>query len=121
MISNEDMVRTLERIADLLEIRGENIYKVRAYRQAAVQVENLDLEAEAPPTLLALCNLPGVGPRTAALLCHEPGITTIEEPEAAARSGALAGVRRLRQRSVERIVAALDTRRAGRERARIDG
>lgn len=152
MVSNEDVVRTLERIADLLEIRGENIYKVRAYRQAAVQVENLgesisdiaareggllhldgfgpaiaekvielmdkgrlafleDLEAEVPPTLLALCGLPGVGPRTAALLWHEAGITTIEQLEAAARSGALSGVPRLRERSVERIVAALDTQR----------
>jgi DNA polymerase (family 10) len=153
MVSNEDVVRTLERIADLLEIRGENIYKVRAYRQAAVQVENLgesigdiaaheggllhldgfgpaiaekvlellgkgrltfleDLEAEVPPTLLALCDLPGVGPRTAALLWHEAGITTIEELEAAARSGSLSGVPRLRERSVERIVAALDAQRA---------
>jgi len=112
MVSNEDVVRTLERIADLLEIRGENIYKVCAYRQAAVQVENLDLEAEVLPTPLALCDLPRVGPRTAALLRHEAGITTIEELEAAAWSGALAGVPRLRERSVERIVAALDTRRA---------
>jgi DNA polymerase (family 10) len=41
MVSNADVVRTLERIADLLEIRGENTFKVRAYRLAASQVENL--------------------------------------------------------------------------------
>jgi DNA polymerase (family 10) len=41
MLSNADVIRTLERIADLLEIRGENSFKARAYRQAAVQVENL--------------------------------------------------------------------------------
>lgn len=41
MVSNADVIRTLERIADLLEIRGENTFKVRAYRLAALQVENL--------------------------------------------------------------------------------
>jgi DNA polymerase (family 10) len=41
MLSNADVIRTLERIADLLEIRGENTFKVRAYRQAAVQVAHL--------------------------------------------------------------------------------
>jgi DNA polymerase/3'-5' exonuclease PolX len=29
MVSNADVVRTLERIAELLEIRGENTFKVR--------------------------------------------------------------------------------------------
>src|SRR5438132_1899936 len=151
MVSNEDVVRTLERIADLLEIRGENIYKVRAYRQAAVQVENLgeniadiaagegglvslagfgpaiadkvgellhtgrlvfleELEAEIPPTLLALRDLPGVGPRTAALLWHEAGITSLDELDAAARGGTLRGIPRLGARSIERIVAALGAR-----------
>jgi DNA polymerase (family 10) len=42
MVSNADVVRTLERIADLLEIRGENTFKVRAYRLAASRAENLD-------------------------------------------------------------------------------
>jgi DNA polymerase (family X) len=41
MVSNADVVRTLERIADLLVIRGENTHKVRAHRQAGVQVDNL--------------------------------------------------------------------------------
>ncbi len=41
MVSNADVIRTLERIADLLEIRGENTFKVRAYRLAASQVEHL--------------------------------------------------------------------------------
>lgn len=152
MVENADIVRTLQRVADLLEIRGENAYKVRAYRMAAVQVENsrapladiaaregglrglagfgpaiaekvselLDsgrlqyleqLEDEVPPTLPALCELPGVGPRTAALLWKHGGITTVDELEAAARSGHLAGIPRLGARSVERICAMLDARR----------
>ncbi|HYA00315.1 MAG TPA: helix-hairpin-helix domain-containing protein [Candidatus Binatia bacterium] len=158
-ISNRDVVRTLERIAGLLEIRGDNPFKVRAYRQAAVQVENLetplpeiaaqegglraiegfgaaiaekvqellrtgrlgfleDLEGEVPPTLLTICELPGVGPRTAAALWHEAGISTIDQLDHAARSGGLAGIPRLGARSLENLVAALDRRvaRGGRRR-----
>ncbi len=153
MVSNEDVVRTLERVADLLEVKGENVYKVRAYRTAATQVENLgetlqtiaareggltgipgfgatiavkvdelldtgrlafleELESEVPPSLLELSGLPGVGPRTVALLWHEAGVTSLDELEAAARSGALSGLPRLGAKTVERIVASLDERRA---------
>ena len=163
MVTNGDVIRTLERVADLLEITGENVYKVRAYRTAAVQVENLgepladiaareglltlggfgpaiaekvsellatgrlgfleQLEAKVPPTLLAICELPGVGPRTVALLWHEAGITTIDELEAAARSGRLAGTPRLGAKTIERLVAALDARSdhgAAPRRARVE-
>ncbi|HSP65610.1 MAG TPA: hypothetical protein VLO10_05405 [Candidatus Deferrimicrobium sp.] len=41
MVSNADVARTLERIADLLEIRGENTFTARAYRLAAWQAPNL--------------------------------------------------------------------------------
>ena len=152
MVDNADVALTLGRVADLLEIRGENSFKVRAYRMASARVEGLDepladiaardgglrgldgfgpaiadkvtevldtgrlpyleqLEQEIPPALLAICELPGVGPRTAATLWKEAGITSIDELEAAARSGALAGVPRLGARSVERILASLDARR----------
>ncbi|MBV8196314.1 MAG: hypothetical protein JOY80_12410 [Candidatus Dormibacteraeota bacterium] len=159
MVENTEVVRTLERVADLLEIRGENIYKVRAYRTAAVQVENLgepladiaareggllalggfgpaitekvselldtgrlqfleQLEDEVPPTLLALCELPGVGPRTVALIWKEAGITTIDELEMAAQSGELSGIPRLGAKTVERIGATLDARRDHGSRVR---
>jgi DNA polymerase (family 10) len=151
MVSNADVVRTLERIADLLEIRGENTFKVRAYRQAAVRVENLgrplrdiaatddglrsidgfgaaiaekmgelvttgrssyleSLESEIPPTLVDILALPGVGPRTVAVLWKEVGISSIDELDAVARGDALSGVPRLGARSAEKIVAALDAR-----------
>ena len=151
MVSNPDVVQTLHRIADLLEIRGENAFKVRAYRLAAVRVEHLPravsevagspeglrsvdgfgaaiaekmtelvttgessylqkLETEIPPTLLELLELPGVGPRTAAMLWREAGITSLAALDAAARSGSLDGLPRLGARSVQRIVAVLDAR-----------
>ena len=151
MVDNAEVVRTLGRVADLLEIRGENSFKVRAYRMAAQRVETLrepltdiaarddglravegfgaaiadkvgeliasgrlqyleELEASVPPTLLTLCELAGVGPRTAATLWKEAGISTLDELEAAAHSGSLEGVPRLGPKSIERIRHALDKR-----------
>ncbi|MBV9100905.1 MAG: hypothetical protein JOZ46_04870 [Candidatus Dormibacteraeota bacterium] len=151
MVSNDDVVRTLERVADLLEIKGENVYNVRAYRSAASQVENIgepladiaaregglldlpgfgpaiaekvgdllqsgrmgfleQLETDIPPTLLELREIPGVGPRTAAVLWHEAGITTVDELEAAIRGGRLGGLPRLGAKTLERIAASLDER-----------
>jgi DNA polymerase (family X) len=157
MVGNPDVVRTLERIADLLEVRGENAFKVRAYRLAALQVENLGtelselaatgglqgitgfgkaiagkveelvttgrlgyldrLEAEVPVSLLEICTLDGVGPRTAHMLWRQAGIESLDALEAAARSGALAGLPRMGTRTVENILRAL-ARRGGEEHAR---
>lgn len=167
MVSNADVARTLERIADLLEIRGDNAFKVRAYRQAAVQVGNLGrsmhevaaddgglgsvdgfgaaiagkvqelldtgrcsyleaLEAEVPPTLIEILALPGVGPRTVALLWRDAGISTIDELEVAARNDGLAALPRLGSRTLENLCSALEARErrggqapARRERARV--
>ncbi len=40
-IYNSEIANTFNKIADLLEIEGENQYKIRAYRQAARVIENL--------------------------------------------------------------------------------
>jgi DNA polymerase (family X) len=159
MVGNADVVRTLERIADLLEIKGENAFKSRAYRLAAVQVENLGeqlqdilaregsldgiegfgpaisdkvtallqtgrspylegLEAEIPPTLLEITTLAGVGPRTAAMLWKEAGITTLGDLEEACRSGRVTGLPRMGAKTVEKILAACESRRAEGVRGR---
>lgn len=148
IVTNDDAVRTLERIADLLDIKGENSFKARAYRQAAVQIDTVHrplqslleepgglrqldgvgaaiadklselittgrlgylekLELEVPPTLLGIRDLPGVGPRTAALLWHEADITTLEQLSAAAHSGVLEGLPRMGTRTIERVQRAV--------------
>jgi len=61
-IHNEDVAKVFEEIADLLDIRGENRFRIRAYRNAASEVRNLPgelagmIEEEAD-----LTNLPGIG------------------------------------------------------------
>jgi len=51
----------LNRIADLLEIKGENFFKVRAYREAVRQVDNLTTKVEALIRNGRLTEVPGIG------------------------------------------------------------
>jgi DNA polymerase (family 10) len=61
-IHNSDIVEILNRVADLLDIRGDNPFRIRAYRNAARTVGSLPQSAAA---LLAegrdLSELPGIG------------------------------------------------------------
>lgn len=61
-MKNADMAGIFEQIADFLEIRGENPFKIRAYRRAAQVIEHLPREVA---TMLAegedLKALPGIG------------------------------------------------------------
>jgi DNA polymerase (family X) len=51
----------LNRIADLLEIKGENFYKIRAYREAVRQLDNLTTEVEDLIKQGHLTDVPGIG------------------------------------------------------------
>ncbi|HSK05590.1 MAG TPA: DNA polymerase/3'-5' exonuclease PolX [Kofleriaceae bacterium] len=62
-MENVDVARTLQQIADLLEIRGENPFRIRAYRNAARTLESLpgrvaELVAR---DRKAVAELPGIG------------------------------------------------------------
>ncbi len=51
----------LNRIADLLEIKGENFFKIRAYREAVRQLDNLTTEVEVLARNGTLKEVPGIG------------------------------------------------------------
>lgn len=61
-IQNAEIAAMFDQTADLLELRGENPFRVRAYRRAARTVESL---AQSVPTMLGqgidLTELPGIG------------------------------------------------------------
>ncbi|MFB3852539.1 MAG: DNA polymerase/3'-5' exonuclease PolX [Vicinamibacterales bacterium] len=59
-MSNDEIARILLEIADLLELRGENVFKVRAYRSAGELVATYP-EPLAKMDVRALRALPGVG------------------------------------------------------------
>ena len=51
----------LNRVADLLEIKGENFFKIRAYREAVRQLDNLTTEVEELIKEGRLKDVPGIG------------------------------------------------------------
>ncbi len=51
----------LNRVADLLEIKGENFFKIRAYREAVRQLDNLTTEVEDLIREGRLKEVPGIG------------------------------------------------------------
>ncbi|WP_200762476.1 DNA polymerase/3'-5' exonuclease PolX [Nitrosophilus alvini] len=61
-VTNADIAAIFNKVADLLEIKGENPFKVRAYRNAARTVENIGKSlAQLVEEGYDLTKLPGVG------------------------------------------------------------
>src|SRR5574339_45901 len=61
MMNNRQLAETFTMIADLLEIKGENMYKTLAYRKAADSLLNLGREASEYWKEAKLEEIPGVG------------------------------------------------------------
>jgi DNA polymerase (family 10) len=146
--TNQQLAEIFTRIADLLEIKGEVIYKILAYRRAAESLENLGrdasavwregrlteipgvgkaiaekldelfstgrleflekLEAEVPPTLVDVLQVPDLGPKKAALFWKQFGVTNLTELEAAARAGRLRDLPGMGEKSEARIIAGIE-------------
>jgi DNA polymerase (family 10) len=60
-MKNSEIARVFQDIADLLELKGENQFKIRAYQKAARAIEHLPAEAEQLATEERLREIPGVG------------------------------------------------------------
>lgn len=146
--TNTQLADIFMKIADLLEIKGEVIYKILAYRKAAESLNSLardaseywqegklteipgvgkaiaekidellstgklgfleKLEAEVPPSLVDLLQVPDLGPKKAALFWKQLGITTLEELEAAAREGKLRGLAGMGEKSEAKVLAGIE-------------
>ncbi|PWB42818.1 MAG: DNA polymerase/3'-5' exonuclease PolX [Candidatus Methylomirabilota bacterium] len=153
---NLEVARLFHEIADLLEIKDDNVFKIRAYRRAAMNLEALteaieavaargglaeiagigkdlaakirqaletgridyleELRAEIPRGVVELMAIPGVGPKTAALLFHRLQVDSVERLEALARQGALLGLPGIKQKTVDNILKGIHVVKAGRER-----
>ncbi|HLB77456.1 MAG TPA: nucleotidyltransferase domain-containing protein, partial [Candidatus Dormibacteraeota bacterium] len=61
-VTNAEVAAMLNRVADLLEIRGENFFKLRAYREAVRQIDNLTTEVATLLQAGTLKDVPGIGP-----------------------------------------------------------
>jgi DNA polymerase (family 10) len=151
-MNNETIARRFYRLAALMEVRGDDPFRWRSYRNAAEAIEvwptplkqiaekdgvtglqeipgvgkaiagkvidlltkgTFDawerLTAETPETVLDLLEIPGIGPKTAALLHQRFKVSTLEDMKAFVASGGLDMVDGIGPKTAERIKQALNT------------
>ena len=72
------------------------------------------------PTMLDLLRLPGMGPKTVALVWSALQVATIDELEAAAKAGHLTKLPRMGAKFVEKLLGGIEDHRRNSSRFRID-
>jgi DNA polymerase (family X) len=148
-MNNFELADVFSLIADLSEIKGENIYKTLAYRRVAENLkalgrdvneywkegqlkeipgvgdaiaEKIDellntgkleflekLKKEVPVGLVEWLQVPGLGPKKAALIWKQLDITTLPQLEEAARKGKLQNIPGMGKKSEEQILAGIES------------
>ncbi len=94
-MDNDTIADAFEEMADLLEFRGENPFRIRAYRNGAKAIRELDESVE---SILAdpsrdLASVPGIGK------------TLVEKSQTLVDTGALPQLEQLRQEVPEVVIA----------------
>lgn len=152
MLDKFDVARALREIAALLELDGENPFKIRAYVNGARTLEGLSddlsavvadgrlrelpgigdalakkiqslhetghvelldrLRASHPPGLLAIAQIPDVGPKKAAALHAALGVDGVEALEQACREGRVRGLKGFGERTEQKILEGIARMRA---------
>jgi len=142
-MKNRELATLFERMADILEFKGENPFKVSAYRKASRIMGDLtqDIEEIAESgtlkdvpgigegmaqkiveylktgkvlkyeearkgisdELIAIMDIPGMGPKTLSILHHEKGIGSLSQLEKAVENGSLIGFPGIGEKKVENI------------------
>ena len=150
-MNNEEIARRFNQMASLMEVRGEDAFRLRSYRMAAEAIETWPTEMEeiagdqglaglleipgvgkalagkivelvqtgtfaawdkltleTPATVLDLLELPGVGPKTAAMLHQKFKIASLDDLKKFAAGGGLEMVDGIGAKTAERIKRSLD-------------
>ncbi|HSB26646.1 MAG TPA: helix-hairpin-helix domain-containing protein [Pyrinomonadaceae bacterium] len=150
-MNNSAIARRFYRLAGLMEIRGDDPFRLRSYRNAAEAIEvwptplkeiaekegmvglqeipgvgkaiaakviellargSFDawdrLVSETPETVLDLTEVPGIGPKTAALLHRQFKVSSLEQLKEFVAGGGLELVDGIGAKTAERIKEALD-------------
>lgn len=163
-MDNIAIARLLEETAALLEIDGQDPFRIRSYRRAAEAVEQqttqlatltepdadpkalldipgigksmaanirdlvstgtMPLRSELlqkyRPTMLELLRLPGMGPKTVAMLWSALEIADINKLEEAAKAGQLLKLPRMGQKFTDKLLKGIEDYRRNSSRFRID-
>ncbi len=163
-MDNITIARLLDETAALLEIDGQDPFRIRSYRRAAEAVEQqttqlatltlpdadpkallaipgigkamaqnvrdlvatgtmplrTELLTKYRPTMLELLRLPGMGPKTVALLWSALEIADIDKLEEAAKAGHLLKMPRMGQKFTDKLLKGIADHRLNSSRFRID-
>ena len=151
-MDKDQVADTLVRIATLLDLKGENPFKSRAYVNAARALEAMsepldkviaeerladikgigesiqkkiqelvttgklayyeELKAATPPGLVAMLDIPGLGPKKIKVIHDELGIETIEQLEQACKDGRVAKLHGFGEKTAANICEGINRRRA---------
>ncbi len=149
IMNNLELAERIEKIAGMLEIRGDADVSAAAYRKAASALRTLDeqawqivkgeelpsipgveepvarkieellntgrmglqeeLEQEIPPGLVELLQIPGIGPKKAALVWQEAGVTSLDTLARAAREFRLQKLPGIGKALEEQVLAHVET------------
>lgn len=150
-MDKEQVAEVLVNIGTLLELKGENPFKTRAYENAARALEGIseplatliaenrlgdvkgigesiqkkihelvttgklayyeELKAATPPGLVAMLEIPGLGPKKIKVVHDELGIETVEQLEQACKEGKIAKLKGFGEKTQQNIVEGINRRR----------
>jgi DNA polymerase (family X) len=150
-VNKDQVAEVLVGIATLLELKGENPFKSRAYENAARAVEAMgeplekviseerlaeingigescakkitelvttgklayyeELKAATPPGMVAMLEIPGLGPKKIKVLHDELGIESIEQLEQACKDGKVGELKRFGKKTEANILEGICRRR----------
>ena len=142
-MKNRELAGLFEKMADILEFKGENPFKISAYRRASRIIGDLTQDIEeitergelknipgigegmaqkiveylktgkiskfeearkgVSDELIAIMDIPGMGPKTLSMLHKEKGINNISQLEKAIEDGSLMGLFGIGEKKIENI------------------
>src|SRR5206468_11294062 len=107
-----DKVIAEERLAEIKGIGESTAKKICELVTTGKLQYYEDLKAATPPGLVAMLEIPGVGPKKIKTLHDELGIETVEQLEAACKNGKVAGLKGFGEKSAQNICEGINRRRA---------
>jgi len=158
-VKNHEVALLFGKIADVLELKGENTFRINSYRKAARVIEDLteDIEVLAREDKLTnipgvgkgtadkiveylntgkmskyeeatkgiseetveLMQIPGLGPKTVAMLHKELGIINLSDVENAIHAGKLKGLFGMGEKKIENIIKGIELYKTSQQRISI--
>lgn len=142
-MKNRELADLFEKMANILEFKGENPFKISAYRRASRIIGDLTEDIEeiveqgglknipgigegmaqkieeylktgriskfeearkgVPDELIAIMDIPGMGPKTLSMLHKEKGISSLSQLEKALEDGSLMGLFGVGEKKIENL------------------